>query len=237
MLLRDSDKDTQALEFLRQAVLLEKEVKHLDYAQYAALLAQWEEADQAGNAIPRRAESGSDTEGISPDQLELIIQNTTAVLTEMPEKRAEWREVIAGAKQQAANTNHPVEVEFFQAVLALLDGEVASLAPDHQYGEALEVIQEGVVGGGKRSESEVPVMPGGLPADFVARCRSGLGGGPQEKQVLFTYLNQVGASFHEAGGLSLLKAVQLAIFGQDPATLGGDLPEPYHQIWRAIVNP
>jgi hypothetical protein len=67
----------------------------------------------------------------------------------------EWRQAIAGALQQAQGQGADLqtEVEFFTAVLALLDGETSALPAGHPYAEALAQIQAGIASGAP----EVPV--------------------------------------------------------------------------------
>jgi hypothetical protein len=86
---------------------------------------------------------------IDPQQLEVIVINTVAVLTSLPENLAEWREVLAGAWQRAADLRAAQEQDFLEVLLAHLDGNPpAQLAADNPYRQALDRIEQGVVSGG-----------------------------------------------------------------------------------------
>src|SRR6266566_160061 len=88
------------------------------------------------------------------EQIELIVSNTVAVMTSVQDRRDEWREDIAqmlqNAQQQGADWQ--IEVDFYTAILALLDGQTPGLLGDHPYAPALRAIQEGIATGGLQSE-------------------------------------------------------------------------------------
>ena len=77
-------------------------------------------------------------------------------------------------------------------------------------------------------------LVGSLPDGFVERCVSGINGDPQEKQDAFNYLVKLAARHPKAG--NLIKDAQLAIMGQNLATLGQDLSEEHAEIWRRILE-
>lgn len=74
-----------------------------------------------------------------------------------------------------------------------------------------------------------------LPVDFSARCIAGLKGSPQDRQALFGYLGEAVRQVSTLEAEKLVKNIQLLIFGQNPASLGEDLREPYVSIWQAIL--
>ena len=94
---------------------------------------------------------------ISPDQLNAIIANTITVMTEMPEKRTEWRGTIEETLKQAQGANQIQDAEFFVALLALLDGQPSSFKEGHPYADALNEIQGGIAAG--RTQSGVIAAP------------------------------------------------------------------------------
>jgi hypothetical protein len=53
---------------------------------------------------------------------------------------------MQNAQQQGANWQ--IEVEFFTAILAILDEQPPSLAADHPYASAIVAIQNGIAKGG-----------------------------------------------------------------------------------------
>src|SRR6266699_596587 len=79
---------------------------------------------------------------LSAETLKFVSSNTIAVMTQMPEELAEWRGTIDEALNQAQITHLAYEVEFFTAILALLDGQVPTLPGEHPYADALHEIQE-----------------------------------------------------------------------------------------------
>ncbi len=93
---------------------------------------------------------------IEAEQLEVIVINTVAVLTSMPEKKAEWREVIAGAWQRAEHYGAEEEHVFLSVLLAHIDGApVPELPPESPYREALARVEAGLASGGV----EAPPLP------------------------------------------------------------------------------
>jgi tetratricopeptide (TPR) repeat protein len=84
-------------------------------------------------------------------QMQQIVSNTVAVMTKVPDRRAEWREVIAKALQDAQlhGADWQIEVEFITAVQAILDGKDAALTGNHPYAPALAQIQKGIAAGAK----------------------------------------------------------------------------------------
>lgn len=86
---------------------------------------------------------------IDAQQLDVIVINTVAVLTSLPEKKAEWREVLDGARQRADEVGAPDEHVFLKTLLAWLDGQAApALAADNPYREAAEKIERMIRAGG-----------------------------------------------------------------------------------------
>jgi tetratricopeptide (TPR) repeat protein len=85
-------------------------------------------------------------------EVEALIQNTVAVLTVAPEQRAAWRERMDRARTDATRRGGAwqVEVDLFEAVLALVDGATPTLAADHPYAPALAAIRTGVAAGGPK---------------------------------------------------------------------------------------
>jgi len=90
---------------------------------------------------------------ISTRELGAIVANTVTVMTEMPEKRAEWRETLTEALQKTRESNRVHEAEFFTALLALLDGQTPALPADHPYAKELAEIESGIAAGGLPSVS------------------------------------------------------------------------------------
>ena len=174
-------------------------------------------------------------------QIVTIVGNTVAVMTTLPERRAEWRETIAGAladaKQRGADWQ--IEVDFFTAILAILDGASPSLPADHPYAAAIAAILDGIVNGGLAPDDEdgddVPEEVQAL-AMFVPACVAALRStNPQEKMA---FMQQLVALQGQAPGdemQPLFQAMQLALFGGDLAHLGDTLTGLARQMWEMIV--
>ncbi len=91
-------------------------------------------------------------EPLSPEQLRVIVANTITVMTEMPEKRDEWRETMTSALHLAQHINQSQDAGFLTALLAVLDGQSFSLPEEHPYAAALHEIQAGIAAGGTQDE-------------------------------------------------------------------------------------
>src|SRR6266567_2131465 len=87
---------------------------------------------------------------ISTEEIQQIISNTVAVMTTVQDWRAGWREVIAKALQDAKQrgADWQIEIDFFSAVLGILDGGAPTLPADHPYDQAIATIQAGIASGG-----------------------------------------------------------------------------------------
>jgi hypothetical protein len=67
--------------------------------------------------------------------------NTVAVLTTVPDKKAEWRTAVEGALEQAEHSpGWEAEADFFRAVLEVLDGKEAALPEAHAYAPVLATL-------------------------------------------------------------------------------------------------
>jgi tetratricopeptide (TPR) repeat protein len=88
------------------------------------------------------------------EQLRVDVGNTVTVMTTVQERRAEWRGVIARALQDAQQreADWQIEVEFYTAILALLDGQTPVLPADHPYAPALKEIVDGIAAGGAQGD-------------------------------------------------------------------------------------
>jgi tetratricopeptide (TPR) repeat protein len=96
---------------------------------------------------------GGSSSTMPADQIQQIVSNTVAVMTTMPGRRAQWREVVEKALQDAQQRGADLQIEadFFTAVLAILDGEASALPADHPYAQAVVAIQSGIAAGGPPS--------------------------------------------------------------------------------------
>jgi tetratricopeptide (TPR) repeat protein len=122
---------------------------HLGEQPFASLLARIEhrpdeivETALQNNRLPDETEQPLST--MPPATIAAIIDRTVAVLTALPQHRAMWRETLreALADAQQRGTNWRIEVDFFTALLAILDGHLLSLPTDHPYAAPIVAIQE-----------------------------------------------------------------------------------------------
>ena len=182
-------------------------------------------------------QANSDPATMPSNQLQVILFNTVAVMTTMPERRTEWCEVIAKALQdvQQRGTDWQIEGEFYTAILAILDGKAAALPADHPYAPALAQIQEGIAAGGLE-DNETP-QDDALPfvADLIPRSIAALLGGPQEKIAHVQYLTAMSTQTTDEELKALLQVIQLGLFGSDLSQLGQNLTGVYREAWEAIV--
>jgi hypothetical protein len=173
-----------------------------------------------------------------PDEkVATIVQNTVAVMTDIPARRDEWREEMERALEDARQrgAERQIEVEFFSAILALLDKQVADLPDDHPYAGALEQIKRGIASDGPvRDRDNVPEEIRALPS-LAEESIAALRGGPQERMALVQQLVPLQGQVTDAGLKALLQAIQLALMGGDLAQLGSDLDGVYQQVWEVIV--
>jgi tetratricopeptide (TPR) repeat protein len=144
-LLRDLGQAEQAVALLRQAVRLEGQVHHPDYPQDSALLAQWEAALAQGKTLPQDS-SGTGASGLSAELVQTIAANTLKVLTDVPEKLSEWRDAINGALGQARANSMPDEMEFFGAILALLERQEPAIPVGNPYAQVVNTLVQRLTG-------------------------------------------------------------------------------------------
>jgi tetratricopeptide (TPR) repeat protein len=121
---------------------------------FAALLAQVEPRidELVAKALRGKIVAAEPAPSMLPaEDIALFVNNTIEVMTTMPQRRAEWREVIVQSLQDARQRgpDWQIEGEFFTAILALLDEQpLPELAADHPYAPAITALQKGIAQGG-----------------------------------------------------------------------------------------
>jgi tetratricopeptide (TPR) repeat protein len=74
-----------------------------------------------------------------------VVENTRAVLSHVPERKAEWeeqvRQLLAHVCEQGEDWQQ--EAELFTSLLALLEGKEARLPNEHSYIAVIEAVQQG----------------------------------------------------------------------------------------------
>src|SRR5579885_248809 len=218
--------------------------RHLGEERFAALLAQV--APRANEIVERALQEKRLPDEVEqfpstlpPEQINIIISNTITVMTTMPERRAEWQETISRVLQvaQQRGSDWQIEVEFYTAILAILDGQSLSLPTDHPYASALAAIQEGIANGGQPPDEaeDIPEEVQALIA-FVEACVAALRSpDPQEKMAFMQQLATSQAQAEDDEMKILLQKLQLALFGGDLMKLGENLTGFARQVWDMIV--
>ncbi len=178
-----------------------------------------------------------DVEVLPSDVIEHIITNTIAVMIVAQNHKAEWRDSIARdlEQMQHSGTNWQIEVDFFTAVLDILDGRVPSLPGDHPYAPALAAIQEGIARAGLQEEEAGEEGELAFDAELIQRSIAALVAGPQERMAHAQYLAGMSTSATDAGLKALIQVIQLALFGGDLSQVGENLSGVYKQAWEMIV--
>jgi hypothetical protein len=82
------------------------------------------------------------------EQLRILVANTVAVLTRVPERRDEWRQAVAQVLAQAQSAGHGDLIGLGQAMLALLDGEPADLPEENPFRATWQEILDRIAAGG-----------------------------------------------------------------------------------------
>lgn len=145
LLYRHLDQRDQAVAYMEQAVAaLDAGGLEQDFAGHTTEMLR-----QVLDTMRRNGELAvlqEDGDSLSDEQLQQIVGNTIAVMTVAQDKRAEWRTAMMGALQHARlqEPRWNDEVDFFEAVLAMLDGQTPHLAEDHCYVAALVEIRRGI---------------------------------------------------------------------------------------------
>src|SRR5260221_8067863 len=171
------------------------------------------------------------------ERLQVIVHNTVAVMTTMQERHAEWRKIITVVLQDAREqgADWQIEVDFYTAVVALLDGQSPSLPDEHPYAAALAQIRVGIAAGGVQddADSEDDELPFG--AELIPRSIAALLGTPQEKMAHVHYLATLGTQASDEQLKALLQTIHMALLSGDLAQLGQELEGVYLQAWRSIA--
>ncbi len=83
---------------------------------------------------------------LSGEQVQAMAANTVIVLTRAPEKRPEWRSVLRTNLNQAKQRGYQPEIEFFSALMGLMDDVPPSLPADSPYAVVIQAVQNAVSG-------------------------------------------------------------------------------------------
>jgi len=125
----DTGQQTEGLAMVEMALPLLKAVQSPNAKVAEAAIAQMRAELTGGGGA-----SGPST--LPPEQIEMLVNNTIAVRTFAAEKPDEWREVLEGLRAEWAGNGAEweIEVEFAEALLAVVDGQPAIELPEnHPY--------------------------------------------------------------------------------------------------------
>jgi hypothetical protein len=185
------------------------------------------------------------------EQLQVLVQNTVAVMTTMQERRAEWYKTITGALQDAQERGAvwQIRVDFYAAVLALLDGQSPLLPDDHPYAAALAQIQAGIAAGGVQDDKDSEDDELSPDAEQSTRrlfemigsnTLAVLGPVPEklpEWRAALLQLKEQATQPDNAQLIALLDAVVgLLDAGGNAGGLGADLTGDYAQVWQGLID-
>ncbi|MBP1468426.1 tetratricopeptide repeat protein, partial [Candidatus Chloroploca sp. M-50] len=233
LLYQSLDRASEAIQSLQQAIGV-LQMSGLDRAASGTTIVAMQQllgVMQRGDSLD--SESSTSPATLPAEQLRVVVSNTVAVLTQMPEKHVEWRGVISGALQQAQQdgADWQIEVELYTAVLAWLDGQPTDLPADHPYASAIAAIRHGVEGGVMaQAQAELP-----FDAEVIPRTIAALRGDPQAKMAHAQSLSQLAGQTDDPQLKLLVTTIQTALFGGKLRTLGQNLEGVYAQAWAAIV--
>jgi tetratricopeptide (TPR) repeat protein len=216
------------------AVLVETDLPQDAAGQTRDQLQQYLAAMRQGISLDQTISSPTT---IPAAQLQVIVANTITVMTTVQERRVEWRESIKNTLQQIQQQEGDCqnEIEFFNAVLALLDGKSTALPENHLYVRALTQIQEGIAADGQEDDETLQYDNLPFDAELIPRSIAALLGRPQEKMAHMQYLTAMSAQTADEGLKALLEVIQLGLFGSDLSQLGQNLSGVYREAWEAIV--
>jgi hypothetical protein len=165
-------------------------------------------------------------------------------MTQHPESQQEWRSVLEQdlQKAQQQGANWQIEVAFFTALLALMDGQTPLLPADHPYAPALAEIQAGIAAGGvlKEETEDKDTEERNLFDGLITNTLAVLGPMQEQRSEWRDTLVQIRSQATEQDALDLVALLD-AIIGLldvngNPVGLGEHLTEEYAQVWQTIVS-
>ena len=92
---------------------------------------------------------------LSSEQVQVMASNTIIVMTRAPEKRPEWRNALRNHLNQAKQFNYQSEIEFFSALMGLLDDVPPSMPVESPYAPIIKAIQDALAGKAPEPVEEV----------------------------------------------------------------------------------
>ena len=92
---------------------------------------------------------------LSGEQVQVMAANTVIVMTRAPEKRPEWRAALRANYNQAKQLGFQAEIEFFSALMGLLDDVPPSLPAESPYSTVITAIQNALSGKAPEPVEEV----------------------------------------------------------------------------------
>jgi hypothetical protein len=107
----------------------------------------------AGQALPGKR--GDLSVHLSNEQVQVMAGNTVLVMTSVPEKRGEWRAALSANYNQAKQFGFQAEIEFFSALMGLLDDVPPSVPAESPYARVIDAIQGALSGKAPEPVEEV----------------------------------------------------------------------------------
>jgi tetratricopeptide (TPR) repeat protein len=145
LLYRDLDSPSEAMACLEQAIALltahglpqDADEHTVEQLQQALIMMKQDIASHEAQVVST----------LPNEQVQRIIATTIAAVTVAPESQPAWHEQITTIRQnvQQQGPDWQIEVEFFTALLDLLEERVPTLPSTHPYAQAIAAIQQGCV--------------------------------------------------------------------------------------------
>ena len=92
---------------------------------------------------------------LSNEQVQVMAGNTVLVMTSVPEKRIEWRAALHANYTQAKQLGFQAEIEFFSALMGLLDDVPPAMPAASPYARVIHAIQDALSGKAPEPVEEV----------------------------------------------------------------------------------
>jgi len=178
---------------------------------------------------------------LPPAEIQSMVAHTVLAMTTMSDQRAEWREAVVYAlqKNQQSGAIEQIEVDFFTAIIALLDDQPLSLPTDHPYAPAIAEIQAAIAAAPPQEESEDSYDDDEdqlFTSDLLLNSVTALLGDLEQKTAHAQYLTAMSTQTTDEGLKALIQNILFALFGGDITRLGQNLDGVYRMVWEVIIH-
>ncbi|GCE23556.1 hypothetical protein KDK_73560 [Dictyobacter kobayashii] len=223
----------QALQILEQADL-PQDIARQNHKQLSLLLQYMKSGMSLNKSHPS-------TKASPAKIIETLITATIAVMTTEPEQQPQYRKVLEdGLREiQLKGPEWQAEVELFNSLLMVLDGQMPVLPADHPYASVLTEIQAGIATDGRRENDDVSEGNDNI-THFITNTVAVLG--PKREHLPWWREMVVQMKFQASKQdmkefVAFLDAVIKLLDAQgDPTGLGEQLAQGHAQVWQKIIQ-